>query len=278
MNATGSKASRLIGLADAGIPSFTSFPYYDASEASPTTTKALVYRFRDKPLEFQPGEKWSSSNSGYVLLGYLLEKISGQTYEDCVTQNIFKPPWRRDSGYDSNSAIISHRASGYSPSPNGPINSGYIDMTEPFSAGALYSTTHDLLRWEQVLYGGKILTAASLKKMTAPNEENYGCGLIITTAKGSLQYEHGGGIEGFNIEMAYYPADKLTVIALANLNGGAPGDIVGKLAAVVKWCCSRSVRKSKFRMRLWQSISGVTSWRRTFSSPCRWMAISFSRD
>ena len=215
-----------------GIPSFTSFPDYSTSEATPTTPKALVDRFRDKPLEFQPGEKWNYSNSGYVLLGYLLEKISGQTYADFVTQNIFKPLGMKDSGYDSNSAVIPHRATGYTPSPGGPVNSGYIDMTIPFSAGALYSSAHDLLMWEQALFGGKVLSAAALKKMTTPYKENYGCGLMITTTKGHLEYEHGGGIEGFNTEMAYYPDDKLTVIVLANLNGGAPGDIAGKLAAV----------------------------------------------
>jgi CubicO group peptidase (beta-lactamase class C family) len=214
-----------------GIPSFTSFPDYRTSEATPTTPKGLVDRFRDKPLEFQPGEKWNYSNSGYVLLGYLLEKISGQTYADFVANNILKPLGMKDTGYDSNSAIIPHRASGYTPGPNGPVNAGYIDMTIPFSAGALYSTTHDLLLWEQALYGGKVLSAASLKKMTTPYKENYGCGLMIQTAKGHLRYEHGGGIEGFNTEMAYYPDDKLTVIVLANLNGGAPDDIAGKLAA-----------------------------------------------
>ena len=215
-----------------GIPSFTSFPDYRTSEATPTTPKGLVDRFRDKSLEFQPGEKWNYSNSGYVLLGYLLEKISGQSYADFVTENIFKPLGMKDSGYDSNSAVIPRRATGYSPSPKGPVNSGYIDMTIPFSAGALFSSTHDLLLWEQALYSGKVLSAASLKKMTTPFKQNYGCGLMINTVKGHLQYEHGGGIEGFNTEMAYYPDDKLAVIVLANLNGGAPGDIAGKLAAL----------------------------------------------
>src|SRR5579864_334200 len=135
-----------------GIPSFTGFPDYASTDAIATTPEKLVARFRDKPLEFQPGEKWNYSNSGYVLLGYLLEKISGQAYADFVAENIFKPLGMKDSGYDSNSAIISHRATGYSPGPNGPANSGYIDMTIPFSAGALYSTTHDLLLWEQALY------------------------------------------------------------------------------------------------------------------------------
>src|SRR5579863_7465067 len=89
-----------------GIPSFTSFPDYRSTEGTTTTPKALVDRFRDKPLEFQPGEKWNYSNSGYVLLGYLLEKVSGQSYADFVTENILKPVGMKDSGYDSNSAVI----------------------------------------------------------------------------------------------------------------------------------------------------------------------------
>ena len=138
-----------------GIPSFTSFPDYESTEATSTTPKELVARFRDKPLNFQPGEKWEYSNSGYVLLGYLLEKVSGQSYKDFLQENIFKPLGMNDSGYDSNTAIIMHRASGYVLSPTGPENAGYVDMSIPFSAGALYSTTEDLLRWEQGLFGGK---------------------------------------------------------------------------------------------------------------------------
>ena len=215
-----------------GVPSFTSFPDYRSTEAMPTTPEKLVARFRDKPLDFQPGEKWSYSNSGYVLLGYLLEKISGKTYQDFIQENFFKPLGMTDSGYDSNSAIISRRASGYTPNPNGIVNAGYIDMTIPFSAGAIYSTTEDLLRWEQALFGGKVLSAASLKKMTTPFKEDYAFGLEVRTKHGHTAISHGGGIEGFNTEMSYYPDDKLTVIVLGNLNGGAPGDIAAKLASV----------------------------------------------
>jgi CubicO group peptidase (beta-lactamase class C family) len=215
-----------------GIPNFTSFPDYGSSEATPTTPEKLVARFRDKPLDFQPGEKWSYSNSGYVLLGYLIEKITGKSYRDFVEENIFKPLGMGDSGYDSNSAIILHRASGYAPGPSGPVNAGYIDMTIPFSAGALYSTTHDLVKWEQGLFGGKVLSAASLKKMTTPFKENYGCGLMVRTVNGHAMIEHGGGIEGFNTDLAYYPDDKLTVVVLGNLNGDAPESIAAKLAAV----------------------------------------------
>jgi len=175
-----------------GIPSFTGFPDYASTEAIPTTPEKLVARFRDKPLEFQPGEKWNYSNSGYVLLGYLIEKISGQPYAKFVQENIFDPLGMKDSGYDSNSALMLRRASGYAPSANGPVNAGYIDMSIPLSAGGLYSTTEDLLRWEQGLFGGKLLSPASLQKMTTPFKNDYACGLAVHMVKGRKLIEHGG--------------------------------------------------------------------------------------
>jgi CubicO group peptidase (beta-lactamase class C family) len=215
-----------------GIPSFTGFPDYHSTEAIPTTTEQLVARFRDKPLEFQPGEKWNYSNSGYVLLGHLIEKISQQSYRQFVQENIFNPLGMKDSGYDSNSEIILHRASGYEPAATGATNAGFIDMSIPFSAGALYSTTEDLLRWEQGLMGGKLLSPASMQKMTTPFKNDYAFGLRLHTANGHKLIEHGGGIEGFNTALAYYPEDKLTVVVLANLGGRAPESIASKLAAV----------------------------------------------
>ena len=215
-----------------GIPSFTGFPDYASTEAIATTPEKLVARFRDKPLEFQPGEKWNYSNSGYVLLGYLIEKISQQNYSEFVQENILTPLGMKDSGYDSNSAIILHRASGYAPSAKGTIHAGYIDMSIPFSAGALYSTTEDLLRWEQGLMGGKLLSAASLAKMTTPFKNDYAFGLAVHAVNGHKVIEHGGGIEGFNTDIAYYPEDKLTVVVLANLNGGVPETIANALAQV----------------------------------------------
>ena len=216
-----------------GIPNFTSFPDYSTTEATPTTPEQLVARFRDKPLNFQPGEKWEYSNSGYVLLGYLLEKISGQRYQDFVRDNLFAPLGMTESGYDSRAVIILHRAAGYSPGANGPVNAGYIDMSIPFSAGALYSTTEDLWRWEQGLFGGKVLTTASLKKMTTPFKNDYAYGLAVRTTHGYTVLEHGGGIEGFNTQLAYDPDGKLAVIVLGNLNGAAPGEIAGQLMSLL---------------------------------------------
>ncbi len=215
-----------------GIPNFTSFPDYRKLEPFATTAAELVARFRDKPLDFEPGEKWSYSNSGYVLLTYLIEKITGEKYEKFVGENIFTPLGMKDSGYDSNSAIILHRASGYVYGKNGFENAGFINMTVPQGAGALYSTTDDLLKWEQGLFGGKVLQAASLEKMTKPFKNDYAFGLEVSTAGGRKKIAHGGGIEGFNTDLEYFPEDKLTVVVLGNMNGPAPGQIAKQLAAV----------------------------------------------
>jgi CubicO group peptidase (beta-lactamase class C family) len=214
----------------AGVPSFTDFPDYKSFQPFATTTEKLVARFRDKPLDFEPGQNFYYSNSGYVLLGHLIEKISGQSYERFVQENIFTPLGMKDSGYDSNSAVIARRAAGYTPAPNGPVNADFLHMSVPHAAGALYSTTEDLLRWEQGLFGGKLLSAASLAKMTTPLRNNYAFGLAINTVSGRKVISHGGGIEGFNTMLAYFPETKLTVAVLANLNGFAPDPIETLLA------------------------------------------------
>lgn len=216
-----------------GIPNFTSFQDYRASEAMPTTPEKLVARFRDKPLDFAPGTSWSYSNSGYVLLGYLIEKVSGEPYSKFLQDNIFTPLGMKDSGYAANAKIIPQRAVGYAPGPGGPVVAGYIDMSIPFSAGGLYSTTEDLLRWEQALYGGKLLTAASLQKMTTPFRDNYAFGLVVRKApNGDRIFWHNGSIEGFNTWVGSIPAENLDVIVLANLNGAAADDIGNDLIRV----------------------------------------------
>lgn len=215
-----------------GIPNFTSFPDYRTTEWKDTTPTELLGRFRDKPLDFEPGTKFSYSNSGYIVLGYILEKVSGQTYAEFLQKNIFTPLGMADTGMDNNAVILPKRAQGYTPSANGIQHAGYTSMTIPFSAGALNSTTGDLLKWEQGLFGGKVLKPASLAKMTTPFKGGYGFGLFIGTENGHKTINHGGGIEGFNTSLAYYPDDKLAVIVLSNLNGSAADQIGADLGKV----------------------------------------------
>ena len=120
-----------------GIPNFTSLPDYGSLKLNETPVGKTILSVRDKPLDFTPGEKMSYSNSGYLVLGYVIERVTGGSYEKFVTDNIFTPLGMKDSGYDSSTAIISHRAAGYMPSSAGPVNAGFIHMSIPHAAGAL---------------------------------------------------------------------------------------------------------------------------------------------
>src|SRR5687768_10795558 len=217
----------------AGIPNFTASPDYNTIKLSDRSADAAVVSFRDRPLDFGPGEKMSYSNSGYLVLGAIIEKVSGQTYEKFVTDNLFAPAGMTDSGYDSNSAIIKRRASGYVRTPAGYTNAGYLHMSIPHAAGALYSTTHDLLKWEQALFAGKIVSKASLDRMITPFKNDYALGLTSALANGRRVIAHGGGIDGFNTHLAYYPESKTVVIVLSNVNGAVPGTLGGQLGALM---------------------------------------------
>lgn len=203
----------------------------DAARYEPGPPDRLI--FADKPLDFQPGEKWAYTNLGYIVLGYLLQTVSGQSYADFVQENIFKPLGMHDSGLTSNVAIIPHRASGYWPGANGPENAQRPDPRIGFSAGSIYSSTEDLFRWEEGLFSGKLLKPASLQKMITPFKSDYACGLHVNRANGRLVIEHDGNNIGFNSDMAYYPEEKLAVIVLGNLNNAATGKMTAALADVV---------------------------------------------
>lgn len=215
-----------------GVPSFTDIPEYGTNKLRPDTPAQSIAHVADKPLEFTPGEKFKYTNSGFVLLGWIVEVASGQSYETFVRENIFKPLGMNDSGLDSNTAVIPQRASGYVPGPGGLLNAPYIDMHVPHGAGAIYSTTADLHRWTRGLFGGKLLSAASLEAMTTPVKSNYAFGLMVNTTSGRKVISHGGGIEGFNAMLTFYPESKITVVVLANNNGQAFAQIAEQLATL----------------------------------------------
>jgi CubicO group peptidase (beta-lactamase class C family) len=215
-----------------GIPDYTRLPEFRSREPFPATPDEIVSWFLEKPLEFASGERYSYSNSNYVVLGDIIEKLTGRSYAQFVQENIFGPLGMKDSGYDSKQ-LLPNRAAGYAPRPSGPVNAGFTDMTIPFAAGGLYSTTQDLLRWERGLFGGKLLSPAAIAKMTTPFKHDYAFGLMTFTNKGRRVIFHNGGIQGFNTFLAYYPNDDVTVVVLANLNGRAPdemGPLLGALA------------------------------------------------
>jgi CubicO group peptidase (beta-lactamase class C family) len=215
-----------------GIPNMTGFDNFPEVMRKTETPAQLIAGFRDKPLDFPVGEKFSYSNSGYLVLGAVIEKIAGTPYAQFVQDNLFKPLDMKDTGYDNAADIIPMRAAGYSRRKGELVNSDFIDMSIPYSAGSLYSTTHDLWTWEKALFGGKVVSAASLRKMTTPFKDDYGFGLIVHNADGHRQIFHNGGINGFSTVLSWYPDDKLIVVVLDNVMSGAPGQMLGQLAAV----------------------------------------------
>mgnify|MGYP003575505695 CR=1 FL=1 len=206
----------------AGLPNVTALPAFQTYKTQATTPQATLALFRDLPLDFQPGQRFAYSNSGYLLLSLIIEKASGQSYADYVDAHLFRPLNMADSGYDVSSVILPRRASGYTPSRSGAINAEYVNMVVPQGAGALYSTTRDLLKWEQGLFGGRLLNAESMALLTTPVRDGYALGLTVQPRDDGATLSHAGGIEGFNTWMGHDTGSDMTVIVLANLNGPAP--------------------------------------------------------
>ena len=164
-----------------GIPDYASFADFAQTQTLPTTPQALIARFRDKPLEFPPGDKFQYSNSGYVLLGLIIERVSGQLYQDFLQRNIFDVLKMNDSGYDANSTILLHRAAGYKKGGGKLQNAKYIDTSVAYAAGALYSTVNDLMIWDQALYTDKLVSQKSIQQIFTPYKQIVGYGWAIGT-------------------------------------------------------------------------------------------------
>jgi CubicO group peptidase (beta-lactamase class C family) len=215
-----------------GIHSYTDDPEFDKFTKLPATPAEIVKRVQAKPLDFDTGKEFRYSNTGYILLGIVVEKASGMSYADFLKANVLDPLGMKDSGYESNSALTPQRAAGYSRSPQGVVNANYIDMSIPYAAGAMYSTVEDLLRWQRGLFGRKLLTEASLAKMHQAGMSDYALGVTVHKKASHPVIDHGGGINGFNSQLAYYPEDQVTLVALSNLNGPGADAIVDKLGAL----------------------------------------------
>lgn len=215
-----------------GLPNFTGFPEYHKTKPLPSSLTEMIARFRGKPLEFEPGSKWNYSNSGYILLGFIIEKVSGKPYADVLRESILDPLGMKDSGYDMAGPILRHRASGYTPVDKGWRNAEYIDMTIPHAAGALYSTVEDLLKWDQALYTDTLLPAAARQKMFTPVLHDYGYGWAVEKQGTHARIAHGGGIDGFNTFIARYPDDRVTVIVLSNHESRTPDPLAAELARI----------------------------------------------
>lgn len=216
-----------------GIPSYTDFPGFLDNLAVPTTVEKVIASFKGRPLVFSPGQKFSYSNSGYVLLGCIIEKVSGQSYEDYLRDNIFTPLGMKDTGYDHTETVLQNRAAGYRYLNGKQLcNAGHMDMANAYSAGALYSTAEDLYLWDRALYTEKVLSRESLTKMFAPGLGAYGYGWYIGQVSGRRVVHHGGNINGFSTYVARYIDDDVLVVVLSNIERAPIAQISWDLGAI----------------------------------------------
>jgi CubicO group peptidase (beta-lactamase class C family) len=213
-----------------GIPNFIGDPAFPAWSMSAHTPAEELALFRDKPLEFEPGSKYSYSNSNYTVLGIILEKVTGKSYGQLLRERILAPLGMKDSGLDSDDLILPRRAQGYVPAQNGFARSRPESMSVAWAVGGMYSTTGDLLRWEHGLFGGKVMSAASLKAMTTPGLGSYGMGVIVRRENGLTFVDHGGSIEGFNAHLTYIPEKKIGIVVLGNVDVFVADTIAAQLA------------------------------------------------
>jgi CubicO group peptidase (beta-lactamase class C family) len=207
---------------NSGIPEIQSDPGFRSWAMSPHTHAEEFALFKDRPLNFEPGSKNEYSNSNYLVLGAVIEKVTGEDYGTRLRNRIFKPLGMNDSGVDKDGLVLPKRAKGYMNNNGRLVPAPSESMSVPWSAGSIYSTANDLLRWERGLFGGKVLSAASLKTMTTPGKVSHGFGVGVTTEDGMKLVEHNGAIEGFVAHLAYVPEPRIAVIVLSNVFGGAP--------------------------------------------------------
>jgi CubicO group peptidase (beta-lactamase class C family) len=210
-----------------GIPSYTSLPgFFNDVSRNPFTVDDFIKKYASNNLEFEPGSKFSYNNSGYFLLGAIVEKVTGQTYERALRERILDPLSMKNTGYDYHGTLIEKRASGYQKTPDGYTNAPYLDMSLPYAAGAMYSTVEDLYLWDQALYTDRVLSAATKELMYKPNLDDYAYGWVVTKAKLGSETEsvpkikHGGGINGFSTVIVRFPAQQHLIVLLDNTSQG----------------------------------------------------------
>lgn len=219
-----------------GIKDFTKMKTLRDIAQKEMTPKMLVDFFKNESVDFKPGEKFDYNNSGYVLLGYILEIVSGETYEDFIQKHIFDKVGMKNSRYATDRQIINKRAYGYQKKESGYVNKTIINFSVPFASGALMSSLSDMLKWQNALNQNILLKsensqkAFSKYKLISGEEFTYGYGWHIKDLKGKQSREHGGSIFGFKTMGVYIPSEDIYVLGLSNCDCNSPTQLVRDIA------------------------------------------------
>ena len=243
-----------------GIKSYTDMASFRELARTDMTPTELIDVFKNEPMDFDPGEDWHYNNSGYILLGYIIEKVSGDSYADFIQKNIFDQLGMKHSYYGSKSKLIPNRAAGYQPTETGYKIADYLSMSLPYAAGSIMSTIDDLLLWNQAVHTNALISKES-KKLAFKNYPlnngkltNYGFGWQPNELNGTPSIEHGGGIFGYNTMGVYVPSENVYVAVFTNANGNSPTALAVKMAALAigkPYNQTTSIRLSPAQLEKW---------------------------
>ncbi|UEQ78794.1 serine hydrolase domain-containing protein [Chryseobacterium arthrosphaerae] len=221
-----------------GIKDFTKMKTLSSIAQKEMKPEAMVDFFKNEPVDFAPGEKFDYNNSGYVLLGYIIELVSGDTYENFIQKNIFDKAGMTHSYYASDRKVIPKRAYGYHKKEQGFVNRTVISFSIPYSSGSLMSTVDDLWKWQQALNKNLLLnpveTQKAFKKYKLNNGEEftYGYGWHLKEMNGTTDREHGGSVFGFKSMGVYIPGEDIYVIGLSNCDCHSPTEITRNMGKI----------------------------------------------
>ncbi len=225
--------------------------------------RAIVDSLARVPLDFQPGTRFAYSNSNYFLLGYIIEQASHQSYQQYITENLFRPAGLRATFYDVPTAIIPNRVNGYAQHNNQYQNADYLSMSVVYSAGALLATASDLFRWHQALYAGKLLKLTTLTQATTParlvngTTTEYGYGWFVRTSDGIRNIGHAGAIDGFRSIEAYLPEHDVFIAALFNSENEAYVRLYQEIEKIVLGKSTHPVIEAKLNEALLDTYAGI---------------------
>lgn len=222
-----------------GIKDFTKTKGLSEIAQKEMTPKMMVDFFKNEPVDFQPGEKFEYNNSGYVVLGYIIELVSGKTYEDFIQLNIFDKIGMNNSYYATDRKVIKNRAYGYHQKSYGYVNKSVISFSVPYASGSLMSTLEDMLKWQNSLNKNLLLNqketskAFTKYKLNNGEEFEYGYGWHLKNINGIPTREHGGSIFGFKSMGVYIPSEDIYVLGFSNCDCNSPTQIVKDIAELV---------------------------------------------
>jgi D-alanyl-D-alanine carboxypeptidase len=221
-----------------GIHSYTSSPGWQKTWNDELSPDAIVQFVAADTFDFAPGTRYRYNNTGYVLLGMVIEKASGQPYAKYLEAQFFKPLGLRQTSYCPSRTSDPAFGLGYSKGPSGSVRAQFLHLSHPFSAGALCSTVGDFVKWQRALDGGKVVSPASYALMSTADSLiggrriNYGFGLVPGEFNGRKTVSHTGGIPGFASAATYVPEDSLSIVVFTNYDGESPNTLVQNLLRV----------------------------------------------